>query len=139
MEDPTNVGDGFIASFSSRANAGQDLDVAAPGHWVLGSVQFDSGNLRPQYQFWSGTSMATPHVSGIVALMAQKFPQVTPAQAESILEGAAIPLAPGCVTVVSPFGGTEEHCWGPGHDRPGQDADGHGLITAPLALAATPF
>lgn len=138
VQDPTNVSDLFIASFSSRANEGQALDVAAPGHYVLGSVQWDSGNLRPQYQFWSGTSMATPHVAGIVALMLQKNPTLTAADAKTILDGAAIPLPAGCRTVAGPSGTTEQHCWGSGYDQPGQDADGHGVITADAALAATP-
>ncbi len=138
VSDPTNVSDLFVANFSSRANPGQDLDVAAPGHYVLGSVQFDSGNLRPQYQFWSGTSMATPHVAGIVALMLQKNPALTAAEAEAILENAAIALAPaGCQAVPSPYG-LEQHCWGSGYDLNGQNAYGHGVITADAALDGTP-
>jgi subtilisin family serine protease len=90
----------YITEFSSRAKAGQDLDVAAPGSWIVGPYQLNSGNAR-SYYFLGGTSMASPHVAGIVALMAQKHPALTPLQAETILQNAAIPMAAGrrCISV----------------------------------------
>ena len=48
------------------------------------------------YFFVGGMSMASPHVAGIAALMAQKDPALTQTQAESILTGSAIPLPAGC-------------------------------------------
>jgi subtilisin family serine protease len=60
---------------------------------VVGPYQENSGQIS--YYFLGGTSMASPHVVGIVALMAQKYPALTASQAESILEASAIPLAPG--------------------------------------------
>jgi subtilisin family serine protease len=126
--DPTNPADFYITAFSGRQKAGQDLDVAAPGSWVVGPYQVNSGQLS--YWFLSGTSMSSPHVAGIVALMAQKNPALTAAQAEAILTGSAIPLAPGCRTLYDPEGVLEE-CWG-------ADATGAGLANADAALAATP-
>jgi subtilisin family serine protease len=38
------------------------------------------------------TSMASPHVAGIVALMVQKNPSLTAAEAEATLESTALPL-----------------------------------------------
>ncbi|GAP15976.1 subtilisin-like serine protease [Longilinea arvoryzae] len=129
VPDPTNPDDFYITDFSSRQLAGQDLDVAAPGSWVVGPYQVNSGQIS--FYFLGGTSMASPHVAGIVALMAQKNPGLTATQAESILTGAAIPLAPGCRTILGSSGASEQVCWG-------ANATGAGLITADLALTATP-
>ncbi len=124
----------YIAPFSSRSvAANQDLDVAAPGAWVVGPFQTQQGHTS--YFFLSGTSMATPHVAGIVALMAQKKPSLTPAEAETILEGAAIALGKAGTTrsrtITNPDGSTATVSWG-------DNAEGAGLITADAALAATP-
>lgn len=129
--EPTNPNHYYITDFSSRALAGQDLDVAAPGSWVVGPYQVNSSN-QTSYYFLGGTSMASPHVAGIVALMAQKYPALAADQAETILETTAIPLAAGCRNVLNPnTGAVEPVCWG-------ADATGHGLTTADAALNATP-
>jgi len=124
----TGAANFYIASFSSRAKPGQDLDVAAPGSWVIGPYQ---KNGQISYYYLGGTSMASPHVAGIVALMAQKDPALTAANAEVILTGAAIPLPAGCRSVNNGYGAVVPFCWD-------ADATGAGLITADAALAATP-
>ena len=129
VPDPTNAADFYITDFSSRAKAGQDLDVAAPGSWVVGPYQTNNGQIS--YYYLGGTSMASPHVAGIVALMAQKHPSLTAAEAEGYLESSAIPLPAGCRNVPQPSGTTAEFCWG-------DDATGAGLATADAALTATP-
>jgi subtilisin family serine protease len=127
--DPNNMALYYMTDFSSRALTGQDLDVVAPGSWVLGPYQVNSG--QTSYYYLGGTSMASPHVAGIVALMVQKNPGLTAAQAEAILTGAAISFPIGCREVYQPSGATENICWD-------ADATGSGLITADAALAATP-
>ncbi len=129
VPDPTNPADFYITDFSSRAKAGQDLDVAAPGSWVVGPYQTNNGQ-QLSYYYLGGTSMATPHVAGIVALMAQKDAALTASVAETILENTASPLAPGCRNVMDPSGVTNI-CWG-------ADATGAGLVDAQAALAALP-
>lgn len=129
VPDPTNPANFYITDFSSRQLAGQDLDVAAPGSWVVGPYQVNSG--QTSYYFLGGTSMSSPHVAGIVALMVQKDPSMTAGDAETILETSAIPLAPGSQTIYNPDGTTTEYSWG-------VDATGAGLTTAGAALAATP-
>ena len=127
--DPNNVAYYYITDFSSRAKPGQDLDVAAPGSWVLGPYQVNSGQLS--YYYLGGTSMASPHVAGIVALMVQKQPSLDATAVEAILTGAAIPLPAGSRTIYNPDGSTHVVSWG-------ADATGSGLITADAALNAIP-
>jgi subtilisin family serine protease len=129
VPDPTNADDYYITDFSSRELAGQDLDVAAPGSWVVGPYQLQSG--KTSYFFLGGTSMASPHVAGIAALMMQKDSTLSQSEVEGILEATAIALPAGCRDVLGPSGATEEFCWG-------ADATGAGLATADAALAATP-
>jgi len=125
VADPLNPDDFYITDFSSRAKSGQDLDVAAPGSWIVGPYKVNSGNL-PSYYFLGGTSMASPHVAGIVALMVQKDPTLTAAEAETYLEDSAIYLAPGSRVVDG-----VTYNWG-------ADATGAGLATADAALAEIP-
>jgi subtilisin family serine protease len=127
VADPTAARDFYITDFSSRQKPGQDLDVAAPGSWVVGPFQTQSG--KTSFFFLGGTSMATPHVAGIAALMMQKSPTLNQAQIENILETTAIALPPGCRNVVDPNDGRVEVCWE-------SDASGAGLATADAALAA---
>ncbi len=126
VPDLTNPSDFYITDFSSRELTGQDLDVAAPGSWVVGPYQ---ANSQISYYYLGGTSMASPHVAGIVALMAQKKPTLTSGEAEEFLETSAIALAPGCRTVNDGRGNTVDYCWE-------ADATGAGLATADAALAA---
>ena len=127
VPEPTSPEDMYIAGFSSRAKDGQDLDVTAPGAGVVGPYQIDGGHLS--WYYLSGTSMASPHVAGIVALMAQKNGHLTAAQAETILESATTPLYAGCREGVART--TTPVCWD-------DDATGAGLITADAAIEATP-
>jgi subtilisin family serine protease len=129
VAEPTAAGDFYIAPFSSRARPGQDLDVAAPGTWVVGPFQLQSGKIS--YFFLGGTSMASPHVAGIVALMAQKNPSLTASQAEAILEATAIPLPPGSRTIRNPNGSTSVVSWL-------ANATGAGLAIADSAVVHTP-
>ncbi|HUS18254.1 MAG TPA: S8 family serine peptidase [Terriglobales bacterium] len=135
VADPTNPADYYITDFSSRALAGQQLDVAAPGSWVVGPYQL---NGQLSYYFLGGTSMASPHVAGIAALLAQRDPNLTNAQAESILKAAAAmaPMNSGCQNIKQPDGSTQNICWGPGHDpATSLDADGSGFVTLTNALS----
>lgn len=129
VPEPTDYQMVYITDFSSRELAGQDLDVAGPGSWVVGPYQVNSGQLG--YYYLGGTSMASPHVAGIVALMAQKNNALTALQAEAILEGCAIPIGAGSQNIFDPNFGEIEVSWG-------ADATGAGLVTADAALAATP-
>ncbi|MFZ3078440.1 MAG: S8 family serine peptidase [Bellilinea sp.] len=130
VADPTDSGDFYITDFSSRELTGQDLDVAAPGSWVVGPYKTNSG-MSTSFYYLGGTSMASPHVAGIVALIAQKNPGLNAEEVEAILEGSAILLVPGSRTVLGPSGVSEVFSWG-------ADATGAGLVDAAAALADTP-
>ncbi|MFF2482090.1 S8 family peptidase [Paenibacillus sp. NPDC058071] len=60
-----------IASFSSR---GEGIDLAAPGNAIRSTW------LKGGYRTVSGTSMATPHTTGGVALLLAASPSLTPSQ-----------------------------------------------------------
>ena len=64
---------GQLASFSNRGLG--VIDVAAPGRTILSTVVANNG-----YGTKSGTSMASPHVAGVLALMKSAHPDWTPAQ-----------------------------------------------------------
>jgi subtilisin family serine protease len=129
VAEPINPADFYIADFSSRELSGQDLDIAAPGSWVVGPYQLQSG--KTSYYFLGGTSMASPHVAGVAALMLEKNPTLTAADIESILEATAVPLPPGTRSVIGPSGVYDDYTWG-------TDATGAGLLDAAAALSATP-
>jgi len=69
-----------VASFSGRGNA---LDITAPGVSIYSTV------LGSAYATWSGTSMATPMVSGVVALMKYAHPEYSQSQVENKLFSTA--------------------------------------------------
>ena len=73
--------DGKRASFS---NYGAIVDIAAPGVGIWSTLNSGSTTpSTPSYASYSGTSMATPHVSGVVALMISQNPSLSPAQVET--------------------------------------------------------
>src|SRR5215208_7382886 len=69
--------------FASFSNYGPDVDIAAPGACIR------STSLGSWYAELSGTSMATPHVTGAVALYLTETPAATPGDVRSWLLGLA--------------------------------------------------
>jgi subtilisin family serine protease len=62
-------------------NYGACIDIFAPGSGITSST-FDTDNSSGSK---SGTSMATPHVVGVAALVLQQAPSATPAQVRDVL------------------------------------------------------
>lgn len=79
-----------VASFSSRgpalAGAGDLLkpDIMAPGVDILAAVA-PPGNNGRNFDFYSGTSMSSPHIAGIAALIMQAHPDWSPMMVKSAL------------------------------------------------------
>jgi hypothetical protein len=71
-----------------QSNRGRHITVAAPGAQILVAAP-DSG-----YDVSSGTSFSAAEVSGIVALMIQRRPGLTPDQVRGILRATAKDLGP---------------------------------------------
>lgn len=86
---------GARASFS---NYGTGIDISAPGQSILSTL--NTGTTTPgsaTYASYNGTSMAAPHVAGVVALMQSVAPSpLSPAQVESIIKSTARPLPGAC-------------------------------------------
>ncbi|KAI0501170.1 hypothetical protein KFK09_016113 [Dendrobium nobile] len=79
-----------VAVFSSRGpsltNGGIiKPDVIAPGVNILAAWPKPVGPTGSHFNFLSGTSMATPHVSGVVALLRNKYPSWSPAAIKSAI------------------------------------------------------
>lgn len=112
------------------SNFGSTIDIAAPGGDSRRDINGDGypdgvfstrgndagGSLQYTYQFQQGTSMAAPHVAGVVALMKAVNPQLTPALFDQL-------LAAGSLT---------QDLGNSGRD----DSYGHGLIDAYKAVSA---
>jgi hypothetical protein len=79
-----------VASFSSRGpsvgNHGNLLkpDISAPGVAVLAAVAPPS-NQKRKFDFYSGTSMASPHVAGIAAMYFSVHPKWSPMAVKSAI------------------------------------------------------
>ncbi len=95
------------ASFS---NYGPSVDISAPGLAITSTYR------NNKYKEMSGTSMATPHVVGLAALIRSLHPEFGVAEVETALKATARDLG------------------APGRD----DIFGHGRIRAPEALAWVP-
>ncbi|MER5444036.1 S8 family serine peptidase [Streptomyces sp. NPDC002764] len=77
------------------------VDVAAPGgdKYQIPDTPSKNGRIlstmpNDQYGFLQGTSMATPHVAGVAALLKSTHPWATPAQLQALLKAEAV--NPGC-------------------------------------------
>ncbi len=92
-------GTGFLASSFSSYGLAPDLalkpDLAAPGGFIYSSMIVGAAPGvagTPGYEVLSGTSMASPHVAGAVALMLEARPDVPPHRVRDHLQNASFPV-----------------------------------------------
>ncbi len=112
------------------SNFGQRIDIAAPGgnseidqntdgyaDGILSTLIDDtSGTNNFIYSFYQGTSMASPHVAGVLALMKAVFPDLRPDDVDALLQN----------------GDMTNDAGSPGRD----DIYGYGIIDALKAVQA---
>jgi len=135
-DQDTGTRDGVVSDFSSRGKAGVPStfpDISAPGENIISSCRLYlpicSTGLAPEngpgmldigtFNTISGTSMAAPHIAGIVAQLFQANPSATPAEVEAAIKATAHKYTDGAAYV----GGTS-------YDK------GHGLVDVVAAAAA---
>jgi subtilisin family serine protease len=90
--------DDRLADFSGRGPRLGDYamkpDITAPGVDIVAARAAGTALGDPVNQWYTrltGTSMATPHVAGAAAIMAQRWPAWTPARIKAVLMGTADP------------------------------------------------
>ena len=109
------------------------MEIAAPGggdgNYILSTL--NNGTTTPAtyvYAFFQGTSMAAPHVTGVVSLMVGLNPSLTPAQVSAIIQSTAraFPTGTGrdCTSNLAGVVGTTQYC-------------GAGILNMSAALAMT--
>lgn len=123
---------GATGQKTGYSNYGDKVDVAAPGgeFWdadgddnldmVLSTLGNDDGDFI--YRYYQGTSMASPHIAGVMALMLDVNPALTPDDIDMLLAGTH----PDTSTRITRDSGPS------GRD----DYYGHGIIDAAAAVIA---
>lgn len=76
-------GTDLVANFSNYGT--QDVDVYAPGVQIYATIPDN------QYKYLQGTSMASPNVAGVAALIRSYYPSLTAPQVKQILMDSGIP------------------------------------------------
>lgn len=117
----SNYGEGV-----NFAAPGGDRKVRGPAGAVLSTVKDGAGYEKSGFDFYNGTSMAAPHVAGVVALIIElnaKKNEITPREIENLLS-----------TTAQSFGknkteNTKLSCTG-------EKSCGHGIVDAHNALTA---
>jgi subtilisin family serine protease len=139
-DQDTGTRDGTVSEYSSRGlstDASTWPDISAPGENITSSCRLYlaicATGLDPQngpgaldigtFNTISGTSMAAPHIAGIVAQLFQAKPSATPAEVEQALKVSAYKYTDGAAYTAGPLGTTS-------YDK------GYGLVDVVAAVAA---
>jgi serine protease AprX len=134
-DDPNGTldpADDAVPTFAQHGTNARPVDVIAPATHVLGlrvpgsfvdTLPTNTGQVGDRFQRGSGTSQAAAVVSGLAALLVQKYPDATPDTVKAMLTGTATPVLRG----------------NGNPNAPGQMLySGHGLADVAAAIAAGP-
>jgi len=120
-DQETGTRDGTVSDFSSRGDPARSQtwpDISAPGENIQSSCRaylpICSSGLKPNngpgpldiatFNTISGTSMAAPHIAGIIAQLFQANPNATPAQVEDAMKSTAYKYTNGdAYSAVGPY------------------------------------
>lgn len=83
------IGDEKVASYSSCGSMKKSFikpDIVAPGDQIISTWP------NNQYQTLSGTSMATPYVTGIIACILEQNPTLTPLEIQTLIHSQTVPI-----------------------------------------------
>jgi len=80
------AGSDELGEVAHWSNSNAAVDIAAPGTRVL------STNIKDDYRILTGTSMATPHIAAVAALMFSKRPTLTNEEVRQLMVATATPL-----------------------------------------------
>jgi subtilisin family serine protease len=117
---------GAMSSFSNYGSS--TIDIGAPGSTILSTLPNNT------YNTYSGTSMATPHVSGAAALYAAYNPGKSAADIKAAILNSATPTSSLSGKVVT---GGRLNIAGLMNLSGGGDGGGGGTITAPVISSVT--
>ena len=128
-DDPAGTlatGDDTVPAFAQHGSTSRPVDVIAPATHVLGlrvpgsfidTLTTNTGQVGTRFQRGSGTSEATAITTGVVALLAQKYPTATPDQLKALINATGTSLTNG------------------NDNAPGQLVHwGHGIVNAAKAI-----
>jgi serine protease AprX len=134
-DDPNRtlaVADDTVPAFAQRGTTARHVDVIAPGVHILGlrvpngyvDQNNPAGRVGARFIRGSGTSQATAVVSGMAALILQKYPTASPDQVKYLVMTSATKLAQGSTGNQT---GQQQNLW-----------QGLGVVNAAKALSGKP-
>ncbi len=89
--NPTGGTPSSFTSFGLTAELKVKPNIGAPGGLIRSTYPLENGD-QSGYAIISGTSMASPHVAGAVALLLQAKPGTTAARAKQLFQNSADPV-----------------------------------------------
>jgi hypothetical protein len=123
------------------SSIGPALDLMAPGVDILSSYSCAAAGSCPvpSYAWLSGTSMATPHVVGVAALLLERMPSLTPREIANILTETAVDRGPPGFDIFHGFGRIDASAALARLEETSLDADGDGFSAETDCDDGNPF